>query len=75
MQAKYKNKSRNGLRNGHEYIIKMSKPTGHGHYYVYDCHVIFDVTRQEEMDILLNFASEISLRNSFEFDKLELDNE
>lgn len=73
MQAKYKNKSRNGLRNGHKYIIKISKPTGH--YYVYDCHVIFDVARQEEMDILLNFASEISLRNNFEFDKLELDNE
>ena len=34
MQAKYKNKSRNGLRNGHEYIIQISKPTGH--YYVYD---------------------------------------
>ena len=47
MQAKYKNKSRNGLRNGHEYIIKISKPTGH--YYVYDCHVIFGVTKQEEM--------------------------
>ena len=73
MQAKYKNKSRNGLRNGHEYIIKISQPTGH--YYVYDCHVIFDVTKQEELDILLNFASEISLRNNFEFDKLELDNE
>lgn len=73
MQAKYKNKSRNGLRNGHEYIIQTSKPTGH--YYVYDCHVIFDVTEQEEMDILLNFASEISLRNNFEFDKLELYNE
>ena len=40
MQAKYKNKSRNGLRNGHEYIIQISKPTGH--YYVYDCHVIFE---------------------------------
>ena len=72
MQAKYKNRSRNGLKNGHEYIVKFSKPTGQ---YVYDCHVIFDVTKQEEIDILLNFASEISLRNNFEFDKLELDNE
>lgn len=73
MQVKYKNKSRNGLKNSHEYIINITKPSGH--YYVYDCHVIFDVTEQEEMDILLNFASEISLRNNFEFDKLELDNE
>lgn len=73
MQVKYKNKSRNGLKNSHEYIVNITKPSGH--YYVYDCHVIFDVTEQEEMDILLNFASEISLRNNFEFDKLELDNE
>lgn len=73
MQVKYKNKSRNGLKNSHEYIVNITKPSSH--YYVYDCHVIFDVTGQEEMDILLNFASEISLRNNFEFDKLELDNE
>ena len=73
MQAKYKNKSRNGLRNGHEYIIKISKPTGH--YYVYDCHIIFDVTKQEEMDLWINYASEISVKNNWEFDKLELDNE
>ena len=73
MQVKYKNKSRNGLKNSHEYIVNITKPSGH--YYVYDCHVIFDVTKQEEMDILLNFASEISLRNNFEFDKLEFDNE
>ena len=73
MQAKYKNKSRNGLRNGHEYIIQRSKPTGH--YYVYDCHVIFDVTKQEEMNLWMNYASEISIKNNWEFDKLELDNE
>ena len=73
MQAKYKNKSRNGLRNGHEYIIQISKPTRH--YYVYDCHVIFDVTKQEEMNLWINYASEISIKNNWEFDKLELDNE
>ena len=73
MQAKYKNKSRNGLRNGHEYIIQISKPTGH--YYVYDCHVIFDVTKQEEMNLWIYYVSEISIKNNWEFDKLELDNE
>lgn len=73
MKAKYKNKSRNGLRNGHEYIIQISKPTGH--YYVYDCHVIFDVTKQEEMNLWMNYASEISIKNNWEFDKLEIDNE
>lgn len=65
MQAKYKNKSRNGLRNGHEYIITISKPTGH--YYVYDCHVIFDVTEQEEMDLTINYASELSINNNFKY--------
>lgn len=73
MQAKYKNKSRNGLKNGHEYVIKISKPTGH--YYVYDCHVIFDVTKQEETDLLINYASEVSIRNNWIIDKLEFDNE
>ncbi len=73
MQAKYKNKSRNGLKNRHEYIIKISKPTGH--YYVYDCHVIFDATKQEEMDLWINYGSEVSIKNNWEFDKLEFDNE
>ena len=73
MQAKYKNKSRNGLKNGHEYIVNITKPTGH--YYVYDCHIIFDVTKHEEMNLWMNYASEISIKNNWEFDKLELDNE
>ena len=73
MQAKYKNKSRNGLRNGHEYIIKISKPTGH--YYVYDCYVKFDIDTKEEMNVLLKFASQISIKNSFDISKIELDNE
>ena len=73
MQAKYKNKSRNGLKNEHKYVITFAKPTGH--YYVYDCHVIFDITTNEEMDLCISYASEISIRNNWEFDKLELDNE
>ena len=70
MQAMYRNKSRNGLIETHEYIMKFSKPSGQ---YVYDCHIIFDVTAQEEMDLLLNFASETSIRNNFVFDKLEIE--
>lgn len=72
MQAKYKNKSRNGLKNGHEYVVKFTKPTGQ---YIYDCNVVFDITTQEEMDLVINYASEISIKNNWEFDKLELDNE
>ena len=72
MQAKYKNKSRNGLKNGHEYVIKFSKTSGQ---YVYDCNIIYDVTEKEKMDLLVNYGSEISIKNNWEFDKLELDNE
>lgn len=70
MQAKYKDKSRNGLKNGHEYIIKFSKPTGQ---YVYDCNVIFDVTENEDMNILLKYASQISIQYSWDIDKLEME--
>lgn len=70
MQAKYKNKSRNGLKNGHEYIIKFSKPTGQ---YVYDCNVIFDVTENEDMNILLKYASQISIQYNWDIDKLEME--
>ena len=70
MQVMYRNRSRNGLIETHEYIVQFGKPPGQ---YVYDCHIIFDVTTQEEMDLTLNFASEISIRNNFVFDKLEIE--
>ena len=70
MQAKYKDKSRNGLKNGHEYIIKFSKPTGQ---YVYDCNVIFDITENEDMNVLLKYASQISIQYSWDIDKLEME--
>ena len=53
----------------------FNKYAGTCDYYVYDCHVIFDVTKQEEMNLWMNYASEISIKNNWEFDKLELDNE
>ena len=59
MQAKYKNMSRNGLKNGNEYI--------------YDCNVVFDITTQEEMDLVINYASEISIKNNWNIDRLELE--
>lgn len=70
MQAKYKDKSRNGLKNGHEYIVKFSKPTGQ---YVYDCNVIFDITENEDMNVLLKYASQISIQYSWDIDKLEME--
>ena len=70
MQAKYKDKSRNGLKNGHEYVVKFSKPTGQ---YVYDCNVIFDITENEDMNVLLKYASQISIQNSWNINKLEME--
>lgn len=72
MQAKYKNKTRNRLKHGHEYVVMFTKPKAQ---YVYDCHVIFDVTEQEEMDLVINYASELSVKNSWNIDNLELDND
>lgn len=70
MQAKYKNKSRNGLNNGHEYVVNFTKPTGQ---YIYDCNIVFDITTQEEMDIVINYGSEISIKNNWSIDRLELE--
>lgn len=72
MQAKYKNRSMCGLKNGHEYIVKFSKSIRE---YVYNCHIVFDITEQEETDIIMKYASEISIKNNWDIDKLELDND
>lgn len=72
MQAKYKNTTRNGLKNNHEYVLTVTKPKGQ---YVYDFHIIFDVTAQEEMDLFINYASLVSIQNNWTIGKLELDND
>lgn len=70
MEAKYKNRSRNGLKNNHEYVVKFSKPSG---AYVYDAHFIYDITEKEEIDIVLNYASEKSIKNNFDIKVLRLE--
>lgn len=70
MQVKYINKSMNGLKNSHEYVVKIFEPKGHN--YTYTVHFIFDITDNEEMDKVMNYASEISLRQNFKFNRLEL---
>lgn len=71
MEVRYKNKSRNGLKNNHSYVVNFTKPHG---FYVYDAHFIYDITEQEEMDIVIQYASEISIRNNLQFNgKLELE--
>ena len=71
MEVKYKNHSRNGLKNNHEYVVKIFPPKNKT--YVYTVQFMFDITDQEEMDLIITYASQISLKNNFEFDKLELE--
>lgn len=72
MEIKYKNKSRNGLKNNHTYVVKIFPPKNGS--YVYTMQFLFDATDQEEMDMELTYASQISIGHNFEFDgKLEVE--
>ena len=71
MEVKYKNRSMNGLINNHEYVVKIYPPKNK--IYVYNIHFLYDVTAQEEMDKIMNYASMISIKHNFDFDKLEME--
>ena len=71
MEVKYKNRSKNGLINNHEYVIKIYPPKNK--VYVYTIHFLFDITEHEEMDLELTYASQISIKHNFEYDKLEIE--
>lgn len=71
MQAKYINKTMNGLTKNHEYVIMLKEPSKR--IYVYDCHIIFDATKKEEMDMWISYASEKSIKRNWEYDKLEFE--
>lgn len=71
MEVKYKNHSKNGLVNNHEYVVKIYPPKNK--IYVYTIHFLFDATDHEEMDLELTYASMISIKHNFEFKELELE--
>ena len=71
MNIKYTQKTRNGLINNHEYVVKIYPPK-HG-IYVYTIHFFYDSTVDEEMDIVMNYASMISIKHNFDFDEKELE--
>lgn len=71
MQAKYINKTMNGLTKGHEYVIMFREPSKK--IYTYECHIIFDVTKQEEMDKWIPYASEKSIERNWKYDRLEME--
>ena len=72
MELKYKNHSRNGLKNNHVYVAKIFPPKNT--LYVYTIQFLFDATDQEEMDLELTYASQISINQNFDYDgKLEIE--
>ena len=71
MEIKYKNHSRNGITNNHEYVVKIYPPKNK--IYVYTIQFLYDITAQEEMDLILHYASMISIKHNFDFNKLELE--
>ena len=72
MELKYKNHSRNGLKNNHVYVAKIFPPKNK--LYVYTIQFLFDATDQEEMDLELTYASQISINQNFDYDgKLEIE--
>ena len=71
MELKYKNHSKNGLKNNHSYVAKVFPPKNK--LYVYTVQFLFDITEQEEMDLVLEYASQISLKHNFQFNNLELE--
>ena len=71
MNMKYTQKTRNGLINNHEYVTKIFPPK-HGTY-VYTIYFIYDSTAEEEVDLVMNYASMISIKHNFDFDENELE--
>ena len=71
MELKYIQKTRNGLTNNHSYVVKVFPPKNK--IYCYTVQFLYDITDQEEMDLVLEYASQISLKHNFQFKKLELE--
>lgn len=71
MNVKYTQKTRNGLINNHTYVIKIFPPK-HGTY-VYTIYFLYDSTAQTEMDLVMNYASMISIKHNFDFNENELE--
>lgn len=71
MVAKYiYNKTIKQLVKNHEYEILLSKHLGK---YVYDCHIIADITSGEQMDLWLQFSSELNIKNYFNIERIEVE--
>lgn len=72
MQVRYIGKSRNGLTKDHIYEITIKKELKS---YVYDIYVWRDTThnKEEEIDKVFNYASEISIKQNWKIERIELE--
>lgn len=68
MEMTYKNHSRGKLFKNHKYVVKIFPPSKG--VYVYTIQFIYDITLQSEVDFVMNYASLISIRHNFNYDKL-----
>ena len=75
MRAKWLKKDTNHHKYNHSYEFYVKAPSGVRGDYCYLVHTTYDYTSEEEVDFNDHFSSEISLKQSFKIDKLELDND
>lgn len=75
MRAKWIKKDTNHHKHNHEYEFYIKAPSGVRGDYCYLVHTTYDYAAEEEVDFNDHFSSQISLKQSFKIDKLELDND
>ena len=75
LKAKYLKKDTNHHKRNHTYEFYIKAPSWTRGDYCYLVHTTYDFTAEEEVDYYDNYSSEISLKQSFKIDKLELDND
>lgn len=63
MEAKYLGKSAHGLKNKHLYEIEIDKPKD---FYVYNITILEDKTDGKAIDLVMNYASQISIDRNWE---------
>ena len=72
MDATYKGKQIKYLVPTHVYSIQFDKPKNHA----YNCHVLWDITIDTEIDEWINYSSELSIRGHWDIKEFNIiDNE
>lgn len=70
MECKYTGQNIRDLIKGHEYTINITKPKS---VYTYQIDILYDITLQQEVDYSINYSSELSIKQNWNIDKVEID--